>query len=370
MTIENLDHHLLTISSYLAEPLCWAYGFLRYRLVMPLDKFDTYSNTFCELAFRASIAGSAVLGAIYAPIPILGTAFTLGTASKIFRALGFYLQKNGFTHLRGQAPEKVLSGEAKIMTWNVCGIGGDMSIDHGGVIDWRARGDKIVETIVNEDPDVLVLQEIYDTALAANLIERLLPRYAHCFAHIGPNLIGSVSGGLIFSKCAYNQTTSTSFDNNHWTLNRTFVTLDFKDNPESQSPAFRLVGTHLIHDDNEKRKEQVEQIVKTLGNALATLVVGDLNLERDLESEGGAILDPYFTHAYTGDEPTATNELVKQWDPNKRGTPGSQIDYISLYKHGPPLTFHDTHLVHAFDKTYNTRTALSDHNAVVTTIRF
>jgi hypothetical protein len=34
-------------------------------------------------------------------------------------------------------------------------------------------------------PDVLILQEVYDTALAEAIVERLNVDYAHFFAHLG-----------------------------------------------------------------------------------------------------------------------------------------------------------------------------------------
>src|SRR5438105_13892820 len=108
MEIENLDHTLLAVSSCLAEPLCWAYGCLRYRLVAPFGKFDTYSNTLGELSYRTGIVAGTILGTIYAPVPLLATTVTLGVGSKPFRAAGFYFQENGLTHIRGGLPETTL----------------------------------------------------------------------------------------------------------------------------------------------------------------------------------------------------------------------------------------------------------------------
>jgi len=369
------DRTFLDLSSKTAEPLCWAYGLLRYRLVAPLDpkKFDNCDTQTREIATRALIAVGAFFLCVCATVPLLFTALVLGATSKIFRAIGFSLQKNGYTHVRGSAPEKKLEGQAKILTWNICGI--------GGVNDWRLRLNDIVAQINAEDPDVLVLQEVYDTALAEALIEKLGSRYAHFFTHLGTNVWGSTGGGMVISKCAHTRFTNESFKNNDWTLNRTFTTLDIKAKPEDALPCARIIGTHLIHDSNPNRMAQVAQIVDSVFKEtfpVPTVIVGDLNLERDKAEEGG-LLNPYLRHGYVRNEPTATNELARQWEQKKQAAPGETIDYVSLFKRqladGRQLPVVDEnirldncHLVKAFDETYNTRTALSDHHGVAATL--
>ncbi|MBU6446873.1 MAG: endonuclease/exonuclease/phosphatase family protein, partial [Verrucomicrobia bacterium] len=361
----EIDDLFLDLSSKCAEPLCWAYGLLRYRVVAPLapNQFANYDNTIVEIAYRCLIVVGAVLAAASIVVPV--ALILLAVASKVLRAIGFALQKNHYTHIRGLAPEKELQNGVHVMTWNVCGIGGGMPYDHGGVVDWRLRLDPIVEKILAEDPDVLVLQEIYDTALAEALIARLQEHYAHFFAHLGANVLGSVGGCMVLSKCAVHRFTNTSFTNNRWTLNRTFATLEVKARPEDSQPCARLIGTHLIHDDNAARMVQMNQIVESLRNApaLPTLLMGDLNLERDVAEQGG-ILTPYFENGYQGTEPTRTNQMLKQWNEDLVD-PGDVIDYISLYRaHGPAVSLQNTHLVRAFDETFNTRTALSDHHGL------
>ncbi len=373
----GLDRTFLNVSSWLAEPLCQVYGLLRYRLVAPLDpqKFSNSDSKAAEIAKRALILVAAIASLSFFPLPLLLTAVGLGLGSKVFRAIGFALQKGGYTHIRGQAPEKRLEpGQAKIMTWNLCGIGGGMHFDHGGVNHWRSRIDSIVRKIKEEDPDVLLLQEIYDTAFVEALVEKLSPDYAHFFAHLGANVWGSVGGGMVICKCAVSRFTNTSFNNNDWTLNRTFAVLDIKTAPEEQQPAARIIGTHFIHNDNQKRLEQLAQVVNSVARetiAVPTVLAGDLNMERDRPDQGGQ-LSRYLIHAYQGDEPTATNELVRQWEGKAQAVPDETIDYISLFRDVAQqgVQMRDTHLVRAFDATYNTKKALSDHHGLATTLTF
>jgi hypothetical protein len=56
------------------------------------------------------------------PIPVLCGAAVLGIGSKVFRAVGFALQKSGYTHIQGEAHEKALDSQdpyLKMMTWNI-----------------------------------------------------------------------------------------------------------------------------------------------------------------------------------------------------------------------------------------------------------
>lgn len=377
---EGWDRTFLDLSSKAAEPICWAFGVLRYRMVAPIDpkKFNNCESKIAEIATRILIA----LTALVAIVPILFTAILLGIASKVFRAIGFALQSDHYTHVRGKAPEKSLDNDAKILTWNLCGIGGGMHYDHGGVNHWRLRVDTLVEKILAENPDVLVLQEIYDTALAEALIEKLGPHYAHFFTHLGANTMGSVGGEMVITKCAVHRFTNTSFENNDWQLNRTFTTIDIKAKPEDALPCARIIGTHLIHDDNSKRMAQVAQIVDSVARetlALPTLLAGDLNMQRDTPEQGGT-LEPYLIHSYQAAEPTRTGKLVLQWDPSLKEMTSETIDYISLFKRHLPdgrqlpvidenIQMVDTHLVRAFDETYNTKTALSDHHGLATILR-
>jgi endonuclease/exonuclease/phosphatase family metal-dependent hydrolase len=367
---DGWDRNFLNYSSICAEPICWAYGLLRYRLVMPLDpeKFDHCQSKISEIAYRVSIVLVACI--FFSSLVLPFAAMILGTASKVLRSIGFALQKNNFTHVRGSAPEKILNqNEVKIMTWNICGIGGGMNYDHGGVIDYRLRLPGIVEKIRSEDPDVLVLQEVYDTALAEALI-RELPEYAHYFIHLGANVMGSVGGGMVLSKCAVQSFTNTSFDSNQWSLNRTASILKIKSRPEDQHASACLIGTHLIHDDNNRRKKQFDQILKEIKNEaqIPIVLMGDLNLERDNPDEGG-MLAPYLDHGYLGKEPTRTNHMLKQWN-KSLSDPGDYIDYISLFKNHPPgVQLVNTHLVKAFSDDFDTKTALSDHHGLVAVLR-
>lgn len=366
----RLDRTCLDISSKLAEPFCRAYEYLRYRLVAPLGpKFDNYANRVQEIAFRIFIvlvALAIILACIAFPLPMIGGALALGIVSRVFRAIGFYVQKDGYTYVQGDASEKILdpkNPKVSIATWNICGIRAGMSKDHGGVVDiLKYRINEIVAKIEAEDPDVLILDEVYDTAVAEAFISRL-PRYRHVFAHMGPSVFGSVSGVMVFSKCAVHDFSFTSFKNNSWTINRGFASLELKTSSSASSPCLRVVCTHLTCDAKEKM-EQVAQIVDTVAHKklMPTVLAGDLNIERD--EEEGTLLSKHLLHGYKGSEPTCTNRLIAEWYGNK-AKPDETIDYLSLFKiGGEGVRFRNCHLIRAFDSKYDTLASSSDHHGI------
>lgn len=367
------DRTFLDLSSKMMEPLCEGYRALRYNLVAPLEFCD---STTSEIARRTLICVGAVIGSLLIctyPLPVLAGVAFIALGGKVLRALGFALQTQGFTHVLGHTTEKVISdGKVKLMTWNICGLAGGFSFDHGGVLPWRDRFDEIIKTVKIENPDVLVLQEIVDTDLAEAIIAKLNTDYAHFFIHLGPSIWGVGSGCMVLSKCAVHDFSFTSFSTNDWTLNRGFASLEIKEKPEDEKPCLRILGTHLIHGKPEEahstRMSQLAQMIDSIAQKtlLPTIITGDLNIERD-EKEGED-LTPILHHAYLSSDYTCTNKLLAQWD--GRQHPEELIDFISAVKGLPEIAFEHVHIVPAHEPDYNPLTARSDHHGLVGEIIF
>lgn len=379
----DLDRKFLNLSSGMADIFANTYGRLGYRLVAPMDpdKFDN-AGTIKEIAIRAMILIGAVASFCFAATYIFFTAVILGAGSKLFRALGFYFQKDGFTHIRGEADEVALiNGEAKVMTWNIRGHGGGLHYAEGGVVHWKSRVDQIAEKILSENPHVIVLQEVCDTALVEALVDRLGGVYAHFYAHLGFSTWKSDNGCLVITKCAVESFSNTDFEKSDEKV-RGFQTIEIKTAPDAEAPCARIIGTQLTpgKGQQETRMEQIAEIVDTVARqklSLPTLFVGNLNLDRDSQDEG-AYLSQYLYHSYLAIEPTHSDALVSQWAPIFEGQEESR-DFISFFKRSAPdgrtfpvlergIRLIDSHLVRGYDENYNTKTAVSDHHAVVTTI--
>ncbi len=379
---DDLDRKCFNISSWLTSIFAETYGALGYRLVAPLDpnKFDNATSTVKEIGIRTLIIFGAALSFCLAGTYIFLTAVVLSTGSKLFRSVGFYFQKEGFTHIKGDGPEIFLDrGAAKVMTWNIRGHGGGLHYPKGGVIHWKSRLDQIVDSIQKEDPEIIVLHEVYDTALIEALIQKLSCSYAHFYTHLGANTWGNESGCMVIAKCAVDSFTHTDFDHTEAKVRRGFETLEIKMHPDDPLPCARIIATQLSQGKGAQqiRMAQVAQVVDQVAQqkfAMPTLFVGTLC---DRDSEEGAYLSQYLYHSYLDREPTHSDELVSQWAPIYDGQEKTQ-DYISFFKRNPfdgrvfpvlekGVRLLDSHLVRGFEENYNTKTARSDSHAVVTT---
>jgi hypothetical protein len=381
-SLDSLDRYFLDVSSKWADPLCWVYETFRYRLIEPLspNKFSNFDSKIKEIATRAMIVLGGLGAFCLAGTYLLASAVVLGIGSKFFRSVGFALQKNGFTHVFGKAKEKEIEDEqASVMTWSLCGKYAGLSLEQG-VIHWRSRVDMIADKILEEDPEIIVLQEVYDTALCEAIIEKLNDHYAHFFIQTGPSLFGNVTGTMVISKCAVNRFSHTEFEESDYRQSLGFEMIEIKANPNDTTPCIRIYATQLSSGkENEAiRENQLFQIINTLAKeetTVPTLFVGNTNIDRDSDSEG-EMLSKYFYHSYRGNEPTLTGQLAYQWSTSVL-RPNSNSDYISLFKRSIPdgrtlpvieknIRMIDCHLVKAFDPSYNTKTALSEHHGIVT----
>jgi endonuclease/exonuclease/phosphatase family metal-dependent hydrolase len=346
---EELDRDFLKFSSVWSN-FASSVGNLGTRLVSPLEpeKYDSATSLSKEVAVRAFIVAGFTAGVVFAGAFLAIGAVALGLGSTVFRAIGFALQKEGFTHVRGSAPEKTLvGGEAKVMTWNL----------RERMAPWSYRIEKIAEEIVKENPDVLVLQEVYDVAFSEALIEQLKGHFAHFYTYLGASVWGDTGGCMVLTKCAVQTFSHTDFVSNEESCNRGFDVLEIKAKPEDLTPCARIIGTQLTpgKGGKEMRMHQIAQIVNRLGLeklSLPTFFAGNLNTS--LDSEEGVHLSGYLYHSYRENEPTSTKE--------------ASDDLISFFKRRGddervlPVIERNIHLLDC----HLAKTALSDHHAVVT----
>ena len=379
------DRFYLQLSSQSAEPLCQAFRYLRFRLAAPLhpNLFENCSSRTKEIAFRSFLSIGTFFACITAPSALFGSALILGVVSKLLRLIGYMHQSAGFTYVKTSAPESSfdpLQSSLTIVSWNQCAVGGGLSIDHGGVVDWRVRINGLANRLVKANPDVMILQEHYDAAVSEALVKKMGDTYPHAFTHIGPNVWGSESGLFVMSKLPIHSFEYIPFKTNDWSLNRGFVVIEIKASTHDTKPLFCIIGTHLKHGNKEEdesiRSKQINQIVEILDKKekkLPTFLAGDLNIDRGSHEEK-SFLSALLEHSYLGEEETCTNRLVGQWKPSLQATWGEKIDYISLFKktlsNNIGAHFKECLLIRAFDASYNTKTALSDHHGIVAKIQF
>jgi len=342
-----------------------------FRLQTPTTPglFDNCTTVFNEKVYRgavgAGIVGAGALVLKFASWTLLGYG-VLGYGGLLLgtRLGAYYLQNGkGYTYVKGQAEEKSLpaNNQFSVMNWNVCGIWGGISRSNGGVLEWQKRFDGILREIQNADADVLILEEIYDTALAEKLVDSLKGKYAHFYTVNGPSVWGSVGGLFMATKFPVRQYTHTSFDNNDWTLNRGFGTLEIG---SKEKPFATVIGTHLIHGKADaKRTEQIAQLTNSVAQkTFPAFVAGDLNLSPEKLAQ--AAVHP-ATEQNTG--MTCTDKFIREgWNP-KNTCPDERLDYIAQVKNEAPkvrVVVKQLGLLNG----KNTQTALSDHDAMVAQI--
>jgi len=371
----DLDRKFFNLSSTMECVFPWL-----TRLVAPLEpnQFDNATTVANEVGIRALIVLGAVASFLCAGTYIFGAVALLGVGSKICKEAGYYFQKEGFTYVRGSAPEITLKtdangkSDARLMIWNIRGYGGKLHY-YFGVVHWKSRIDRIVDDILKANPDILELQDVYDTALVEALIGRLGDHYAHFYTHLGE------SGRMVIAKCAIDSFSYQEYSDQDAILNRGFSILQAKASPESSLPCIRIIGTELSpgKDQEETRMGQVAQIINTLAEqafAMPTMFIGS-GVDRD--GKEGKLLSKYLYHSYQDKEPTHSDLLGNQWAPIYEGLE-RVTHFISFFKRNltdgrvlpvieKNIRYKDSGLVMGFDPDYNTKRARSDCNAVYAT---
>lgn len=400
---DHLDRNLLKGSSAFMEPFCYASElYTRCTSQLVANEWDYMATKTQEAAFRSLVAvcGLGALASIYAnPLAVLGGVLAWGTTGKLLKVIGYSVQKDGFTHVRGNAPEKSFeNGKVKVLSWNILGPSGGYNYTNGGASHFRSRIDEIIKKVLEKDPDVIVFNEIYDTALEEMIIDRLKNHYAHFFTQLGADVaLGNRGGVMVITKGAPYSFQREAFSTNDWKLNRGFATLQLKQSPNDDKPFFRIIGTHLIHSPVASAKatnkqqvkeaqkmrftqnEQVKDSIARSKFSLPTVYCGDMNLELGSDEEA-TWFAKHLNHTYTGPESTCTNKFSAKWKDinNTEAEDEGIIDYNSVFKAvttdgnviekvSDNIQFKPAVLLKAYnEETMNTKEILSDHHGLVT----
>lgn len=377
---------------------CKAWEYNYYRLRLPFGKFDTLSDRTQEVAFRAlilAVDAAVVTAAAYFPVVAGAAVFGLPVVFLVMRAIGSVVQQKGaelggFSHTRGAFPEKDFSSDRRVkqMTLNVAALAGGLSYGFAGVRPWEQRIGAIVKMIREQDPDVLVLQEVMDTDFANALIKELHKDFAHFFSHLGvsakfPFAGGFAPGGMFFAtKGAVHHFSDHPYQSNGGDQCRSFGCLELRSRPGGE-PFARFIGTHPAWKETAKDKtrralqwQQIKDYIDLKGDTLATFILADTNMEREGE---GQTLTSWLEYYYRGKNPTCWHRLPCEWKkdghfPRTDLNLPRQIDNIAWVKRGIQPKLEGCHLAKAYEDdsskkdAFDTRTAITDHHGVVVTV--
>jgi hypothetical protein len=376
----GLDRFFLNTSANMDGVISWVIRW-GHRLVSSSapDKLDNASTRVGEIALRSLFVLGGILSFFLGAVTIIPfVAAILVGGSTIMRAVGFAMQKDGYTHIRGSAPEVALkNGQATVMTWNISGD--NRSSYKQGVSHWSVRSDSIIQSIKDKNPDVLIFLDAFD--VVEDLVAKLGDQYAHFFAHLGKNILGKTSGCVVVTKCAVSRFSHDDFFNQHDTgINRGFSFLEIKADPTDSQPALRIIGAQLtpnadfLKPDEEAQKERVDQMAQIVNMIakekifLPTFFAGSLGV--DLKSKEGLDLSSYLRHSYKKQEPTHL-DLRKEWDPSIEAVDSSS-EVVSLMKRLCPdgrelpireqgIQFVDCEIIKS--------TKLTDYSGIATTVQ-
>ncbi|MBX9923688.1 MAG: endonuclease/exonuclease/phosphatase family protein [Rhabdochlamydiaceae bacterium] len=312
--------HELPPSPYILnsiDPLC---SYLKQMQLCDDKWFD--QERIARFAERYFLIGNAAAFSLLAPASTL--------TAMILRNIVSNLESDPFIHYLGKLPEQELQNNAfSCMQWNICGIKAGYEIEEGAQMPIRdalvsfseTRIVKIANVIIQQDPDVLSLNEVFDIQDALYLIGALQNHYAHFIIQCGPRTTGVNSGLFFASKFAIRDLSFTPFSKdllvgNAQYAEKGFLTVKIQD---EKGPIFTVISSHLQHSNEPQypnteeilaRKKEMEVIFqRTFCNEKENvLITGDLNLDDE---------ELYTSHPQMYEKLQKTVEYTSDFDEEK-----------------------------------------------------
>jgi hypothetical protein len=270
------------------DPLC---SYLKQMQLCDEKWLDQEEITrFAEKCF---LTGGAISYGLLSPVTTL--------SAMILRGLASNLETDRFIHYLGQYPEQELqNGALSCMQWNICGTKAGYDIEEGGQMPIRDRLlpfsenriAKITQVIVQENPDILSLNEVFDIQDALYLVGALQRQYAHFIIQCGSRTTGVNSGLFFASKFAIRDISFTGFAKNLLIgttqyAEKGVLTVKVQD---QKGPILTILSSHLQHsnapsystaEEIAARKAEMDiMFQRAFANTNENvLITGDLNLD-------------------------------------------------------------------------------------------
>ncbi len=363
--LDLLKKKTFRFASLLTEPICKAHElFRRLYLVDALNPTASKTSNWARKFFLG-------MGLVVSSFLSVGTA----PAGAALRGIASHLEKEPFIYYQGKLSDKTLEGDFSLLSWNICCVGGGYSISDGGVMPWHFRIDKIVTKINEEDPDILALYEVMDTAAGFHLYEKLQEKYAHFYFNIGPRAIGPSSGIFVASKAKIKNPEFTPFPK-EMLVGRTKISEKgvFSFDVQAEGKKIKIYATHLQHSEQPQypteeeikaRKKEMELIIEKVNQETGNVIVtGDLNLDNAeyatsswVETFQDISFDENASRTWGGDEFCA--KMV-----GKRDSGPLNLDYTLITKKSE-INSRTSLIETDYNDTMFTREALSDHRGLL-----
>jgi hypothetical protein len=292
-----------------------------------------------------------------------------------------------YTYEQGERAEKSLPEDRKIkiLNWNVCFFDDLLPMLFGGVLPYQDRVDRIAQTIINSDADIVCLQEVFSIPGGIALLQKLKPHYAHFYTKMGPKVFGfdkdghGIPSGLFgASRYPLKNAQFVSYTPEEQTPCNRAYGFFAADIYSEQEPLAHLIMTHLQPGDSQEdinyRAKQLTAVRADMERSkLHALACGDFNMEenspeasRQLE---GLVMKkaPGWTCRELRDFWFRAHQNAAQFNAYPLNV--ESIDYFVAHFKAAPIPSLQTEIgiVNEID---NPRDALSDHQYELTTVMF
>ncbi|MDP1834944.1 MAG: endonuclease/exonuclease/phosphatase family protein [Chlamydiales bacterium] len=296
-----------------------------------------------------------------------------------------------YLYKKGLAEEKEPDGPLTVLNLNTCFLPGKNPYFRGGAKPWEDRVHPLANTIIEHDPDIVCLQEVFAEDANEELYQALKNHYSHFYISIGTRPLGFAleqlglpSGLLVASKYPVEAPRFAVF-----TVTGTAMNYGVFDFVVLGSEKTHIYTTHMKSLDEpespETRALQLQEIIdkaeadfSVSNETTPAFVCGDFNIPWGRGEPGETLIRENFTDDYNKDRKVADADACTCTDyytdyffqtngiPLRVNYNFQIIDYALLLKADKKHKLH-TELIrmnHLSDPTE----IITDHNALFTII--
>ena len=343
------------LANYLIRPFWFCEKKIHSYIVLPLhSKEHEKSYRKVQRIFERIIKGFFMTISMLAVLPfsICGMCLT---------QIGNMMQTNRCHHVVGKY-RGPFSAQPRIFFLNSCMLPGGLPYSCGGISPAEERFDHLIKTICENNPDFVFLSE-FNRTLDREMAEKLTEHYNHFVIDIGLNSKGLESGFFI----AYRGNLTTfpcfiPFEKRQVGVYSGFIMIE--------TPDSYFICTHFDRKEGGEvqcaQTDQIFRFIETQCKGKRVVLMGSLYFERGTEQHK-KFLDKGFIDKIKKDQETCTNALkIHQGDPDTRVVSQS-IDYMLFLDQGDKKF--EVHLLPTYDQEGHDFQALSDHKALIGTIK-
>jgi endonuclease/exonuclease/phosphatase family metal-dependent hydrolase len=305
---------------------------------------------------------------IFSLLLVCCSQFLLAYANDVFTIKTIPLALN--EDAKPRKPKKEGAESLRVLTWNI------QMLPRWAIKKGQAtRAKWIIDTLLQQDVDVIVFEEVFDIGIRGRLRLALLPRFPFQVGVQNKKWSWRQSNGVwIVSRVPIRHLKHIFFTASYGTdalANKGAVMIE----GNKKGKKFQIVATHLQSMQEpgavEVRERQFKQIKTELLDKYAKegipqMLIGDLNTPKHLETEYKNMLDavdmcdtpPDDTRPFTWDKENS-------WNVPYEDEPNSQLDYILINAQRSLAKIKNVSIYRPFKWFEHKKVDLADHYGVI-----